>query len=107
MLNPLFEMKKAGDCNKCKLDKNCQTPRMTYTGDGNKRILLIGEAPGKNEDIMGEQFIGDSGTLLRYNLDFLDIDMDRDCWKTNAIKCRPPSNNTPTANQIKCCLPFL
>ncbi len=90
-------------CQICGLDKCCITPKMPYTGEGKKKILIIAEAPGKSEDERGVQLIGEAGQILRKILKSLDIDLDRDCWKTNAIICRPPHNTTPTNTQINCC----
>lgn len=92
-------------CGACGLFKNCITPKMQVTGEGKEQILIVGEAPGKTEDQEGEQFIGESGQLLRAELGKLNIDIDEDCWKENALRCRPPNNATPTAEQIRFCLP--
>lgn len=92
-------------CLKCKLFKNCESPRMKVTGKGRKGILVIAEAPGEAEDEQGVQLIGDAGQVLRAVLEGQGIDLDKDCWKTNAICCRPPKNRTPTKNEIKYCHP--
>lgn len=94
-------------CGSCGLYKTCLSPKMKVSGDGEKQILVVGEAPGKNEDEQGEQLIGKAGQHLRDHLHKLHIDLDRDCWKTNALICRPPSNATPTPNQIGYCRPNL
>lgn len=94
-------------CEQCGLFQTCLSPYMEPTGEGRKKILIIAEAPGKKEDEAGTQLIGDAGKLLRQKLAALDIDLDKDCWKTNAIVCRPPKNRTPTAKEIKCCHPRL
>jgi DNA polymerase-1 len=90
-------------CEKCGLYKNCINPKMKYTGKGKKEILIIAEAPGKEEDRKGIQLIGQSGQLLRDYLKKLEINLDRDCWKTNAIICRPEKNKTPTHAQVNYC----
>lgn len=95
------------ECEKCCLDQQCLSPQMKWTGEGRKKILLLGEAPGKNEDEQGSQFVGQSGKLLREFLLENHIRMDKDCWKTNAIRCRPPNNRTPSLKEINCCKGFL
>jgi len=80
---------------------------MPPTGEGRRGVLIVAEAPGKLEDRRGEQLIGDAGQVLRKALRKIDIDLDRDCWKTNSIICRPPSNRTPTPKELGYCFPFL
>jgi DNA polymerase-1 len=91
------------DCNSCGLHKNCITPKMKPTGYNKKDILILGEAPGKSEDEKGIQLIGRAGQLLRKVLRQYDINLDRDCVKTNILICRPPKNRTPTNKEINCC----
>jgi uracil-DNA glycosylase family 4 len=98
--------KKQG-CEACGLSKTCNSPKMPYSGKGKKKILVIGEAPGATEDEKGTQFVGDAGKTLRRKFASLGIDLDRDCWKTNAIICRPPKNATPKSRQISLCFPHL
>jgi len=98
-------------CQDCKLDKTCFSPKAKWTGKGKKKILLIGEAFGKTEDEDYEdegyeeptQFIGEAGQLLRDNLKEINLDLDEDFWKDNALACRPPNNRTPTKKELKCC----
>lgn len=80
---------------------------MPPTGEGRKGILVVAEAPGEQEDRDGVQLIGKSGQLLRKVLRKCGVDLDRDCWKTNAIICHPKSNATPTDQQVQHCLPNL
>ncbi len=91
------------DCSSCGLRAGCKSPAMEYTGEGKQSILVIAEAPGRDEDQRGKQLIGSAGKLLRFYLDELDIDLDEDCWKTNAINCRPPNNRKPSTKEINCC----
>lgn len=90
-------------CGACGLSTDCRTPRMPYFGEGRRGVLLVGEAPGATEDERGVPFVGESGQLLAGRLRRLGINMDLDCWRTNACVCRPPNNATPTAKQIDCC----
>lgn len=97
------------DCSKCKLHRGCKSPYMKETGKGEKEILVIAEAPGKTEDKKGEQLVGEAGQVLRDILEEFNLDLDRDCWKTNAVVCRPTdregANRTPTKKEIICCNP--
>jgi len=94
-------------CGLCGLYKNCLSPKMPPTGKGQKKILVVAEAPGKDEDKENIQLIGKAGQLFRRYLRKMSIDLDRDCWKTNAIICRPKRNQTPDDNMIKACRPNL
>jgi len=94
MLNP---------CEQCGLYKACLTPKMSPTGEGRLRCLIIGEAPGATEDEVGTQFIGSAGQILRRHLRRNGVELDRDFWKTNAVACRPPDNRKPTNRELKYC----
>jgi DNA polymerase len=78
---------------------------MAPAGDGGKRILVVAEAPGKQEDEAGRQLVGRSGSLLRDTLAKLGIDMRKDCVLTSSLICRPEGNKEPTAEQISHCRP--
>lgn len=93
---------KKTDCEKCGLYEGCISPKMQPTGKYSRKILFIAEAPGREEDIRGTQLVGESGKLLRKELEKLNIDLEN-CLKTNAIICRPPKNKTPTVSQINKC----
>jgi uracil-DNA glycosylase len=95
-------------CGTCKAYRNgCQSPKMPVDGKGKKGILIIGEAPGKQEDEQGIPFVGPSGILLRNTLEKFDIDLRQDCWITNALICRPQkdSNKILNENMIYWCRP--
>lgn len=94
-------------CGACGLHKTCISPKMPVTGEGKLGILVIAEAPGEEEDEKNEQFIGPAGQVLRQSLQKFGFDLDRDCWKTNALICRPENNKTPTPDQIDYCRPNL
>ena len=94
-------------CGACGLYKDCKSPKMHVTGQGRKGILVIAEAPGEVEDDQNEQLVGPTGQLFRDVLRKFDVDLDRDCWKTNAIICRPEGNRTPTNDEIDHCRPNL
>ena len=98
-------------CRSCGLYKTCRSPKMNYTGKGRKKILIVGEAPGRSEDEDWErkgykeptQFIGDAGALFRLKLQPYGLDLDEDFWKINASNCRPPGNRKPTRKELKFC----
>jgi len=71
------------------------------------KILVIAEAPGEQEDEQNIQLIGPAGQLLRKTLAKYDVDLDRDCRKTNAVRCRPPENRKPTRDEIAACQPHI
>lgn len=99
---------KIARCGACKLYRNgCTSPKMAPTGKGKKNILIVGEAPGEEEDKQGRQFCGPTGKLLEDTLRKIGIDMRRDCYLTNANICRPLKNATPTNDQISYCRPYL
>ncbi|MBP3687893.1 MAG: uracil-DNA glycosylase [Alphaproteobacteria bacterium] len=84
------------------------TAASTVFGDGSNKakIMLIGEAPGADEDRIGKPFVGRCGKLL--DKMFTAIELNRaDCYITNVLPWRPPGNRTPTDDEIAVCLPFL
>ena len=94
-------------CGLCDLYKHCLSPKMPSSGKGKKKILFVAEAPGEEEDRKNTQLIGRSGQLLRRYLRKMNIDLDRDCWKTNAVICRREENKTPDDDMIVACRPNL
>ena len=90
---------------KCSLKK---TANKTVIGDGNPNadLMIIGEAPGKDEDEKGLPFVGKAGQLLTKMLMAINLDR-KNIYVTNAIPWRPPNNRTPTEKEILECLPFL
>jgi uracil-DNA glycosylase family 4 len=81
----------------------------TVFGDGNKEgiVMLIGEAPGAQEDAKGIPFCGDSGKLLDNMLHSINISRLSNAYITNAVFWRPPGNRQPTAEEIEICKPFV
>lgn len=93
------------NCKRCELYKK---RRNTVFGEGpeNAKLVLVGEAPGKEEDIQGRPFVGPSGKLLTDMLNAINI-FRKDVFITSVIKCRPPHNRTPGHEEIAACFPFL
>lgn len=93
-------------CTRCRLS---QTRTQAVLGRGNPqaRWMLIGEAPGEQEDRQGEPFVGRAGLLLDNMLTALGLDRDRDVYIANVIKCRPPGNRNPSGDEIAACQGYL
>ena len=84
------------------------TASHTVFGDGNPnaRLVLVGEAPGADEDRIGRPFVGRSGHLLDKMMNAVGMDHSA-YFITNVLPWRPPGNRTPTSAEIAVCLPFL
>jgi DNA polymerase len=94
-----------GDCHRCPLG-DTRTTLVFGVGDPHARVVLIGEAPGKNEDLTGEPFVGAAGQLLNELL--AEAGLARgDVYIANVLKCRPPGNRNPEPSEIENCTPFL
>ena len=91
-------------CESCPLKNQTYVP--SYTGGGNGRFVFIGEAPGHEEAIRKQPFVGQSGKLLRSVSTRAGIDITEQVL-TNAVSCHPPGNREPTAQEIECCFPRL
>ncbi len=90
----------SGECEKCGLAKTCKTPQMGYTGKGEKGILIVAEAPSEADDKAGTPMSGDTGKWFKEKLKVKGIDLDRDCWKTNAVGCH---STKVTKSHVKHC----
>jgi uracil-DNA glycosylase len=102
-LNELKEKYK--DCTACKLNQG----RIKFVyGEGNPEadILLIGEAPGAEENITGKPFVGKAGQLLTQMLQAINLQRD-EIYITNTVKCRPPGNRNPQPEEILACSTYL
>ena len=93
-------------CQRCRL---CKTRTQTVFGRGNPRArwMLIGEAPGEQEDRQGLPFVGRAGKLLNNMLHAIGLDHENDVYIANVIKCRPPGNRNPSADEIATCTDYL
>jgi DNA polymerase len=76
-------------------------------GDRNADWMLIGEAPGENEDKQGEPFVGQAGKLLDSMLRALSLARGENVYIANVIKCRPPGNRNPEPDEVERCEPYL
>ncbi|PKQ20067.1 MAG: uracil-DNA glycosylase [Actinobacteria bacterium HGW-Actinobacteria-6] len=94
-----------GDCQRCDLALT-RTRLVFGFGDPHAKLMFIGEAPGKNEDLKGEPFVGAAGKLLDELLASVGLDR-HDVYIANVLKCRPPANRNPKPDEIATCTPFL
>lgn len=92
-------------CRKCAL---CEGRTNVVFGVGNPhaRVMIVGEAPGKNEDLQGEPFVGAAGQYLNELLAHAGLVRD-DVFIANVLKCRPPGNRDPQPVEIQTCTPYL
>jgi DNA polymerase len=94
------------ECQACKL---CEGRSNTVFGVGDLQAdwLVVGEAPGENEDLQGEPFVGQAGKLLDNMLAALRVSRRDGVYIANVLKCRPPGNRNPEPEEIAQCEPFL
>jgi uracil-DNA glycosylase len=94
------------ECRACGL---CEGRRHTVFGTGPRPSawMLVGEAPGQQEDLSGEPFVGDAGRLLDQMLRAIGIDRPEQAFIANVLKCRPPGNRDPLPEEVARCEPFL
>jgi len=93
------------NCLKCDLG-NSRKNFVFGVGNPEADIVFVGEAPGKNEDLQGEPFVGRAGKLLNDILAAIELSRD-DVFILNVLKCRPPQNREPLTSEIEECEPFL
>jgi len=97
-------------CNRCKACGLNNTRHNAVFADGNPKtasVVLIGEAPGENEDLQGIPFIGRAGKLLNEFLNEAGLSREKDLYIINTVKCRPPKNRVPTETEKEACRLFL
>lgn len=93
-------------CTNCDLSKT-RTGIVFSDGNPDAKIMLIGEAPGKDEDASGIPFVGRAGKLLNELLEECGISREKDIYICNTVKCRPPENRVPTDEEKQICSTFL
>ena len=94
------------DCDRCKLSKLGRKQVVFGVGNPRAAIMFVGEAPGFYEDQQGEPFVGAAGKLLNDLLQSAGLSRS-DIYIANVIKCRPPDNRDPEADEVETCKPFL
>ncbi|BBE52201.1 phage SPO1 DNA polymerase-related protein [Ferriphaselus amnicola] len=97
---------KVKDCTDCKLRPTC-TQTVFGVGDEQADWMIVGEGPGADEDIKGEPFVGQAGKLLDNMLAAIKLKRSNNVYIGNIVKCRPPANRTPEADEVTQCLPYL
>jgi DNA polymerase len=92
-------------CPKCRLS---ETRTHTVFGEGSPdaRLMFIGEGPGENEDLAGRPFVGKAGQLLEKMINAMGLKRE-DVYICNIVKCRPPNNRQPAADETAACTPYL
>jgi uracil-DNA glycosylase len=96
----------AATCTKCRLSET-RTTVVFGTGSASSGLLVVGEGPGRDEDLQGLPFVGRSGQLLdRLILEELGLTR-ASFYIANVVKCRPPGNRDPLADEVAACAPFL
>jgi DNA polymerase len=94
--------------NSCKRCALCETRTKCVVGGGNinSKVMLIGEAPGMQEDLSGKAFVGASGKLLDKMLESIGLDRNK-VYICNIVKCRPPKNRNPSQSEVNACMDYL
>jgi len=93
-------------CRRCALAAT-RTNIVVDRGDPTARIMAIGEGPGEQEDLAGQAFIGRAGRVLDELLRAVGLDPERHLLIANVVKCRPPGNRVPHADEAAACMPYL
>jgi DNA polymerase len=94
-----------GECHRCTLGEQ-RTNLVFGVGNPHARLVFVGEAPGRDEDLQGEPFVGEAGQLLTRLITRMGMTR-QDVYICNVLKCRPPGNRNPEAEEIAQCGPFL
>lgn len=101
----MYADSKLRHCADCGLHATC-TMKVFPSGMIPNRIMIIGEAPGEDEDKIGIPFVGRSGRLLSFALNECGLNRSQ-VYVTNVVKCRPKANHIPADSEIQACLPYL
>jgi uracil-DNA glycosylase family 4 len=97
---------KCQSCTGCALHTTRQNV-VVGTGHVPSTVMIIGEGPGEQEDLSGKPFVGKAGQLLTKMLESVQINRETDVFITNIVKCRPPENRNPHADEILACSGYL
>jgi DNA polymerase len=94
------------DCSRCKLHTLGRRQIVFGVGNPTADLMFVGEAPGADEDVQGEPFVGRAGQLLTKIIEAIGLRRE-DVYIANVIKCRPPGNRNPEPDEVEQCQPFL
>jgi DNA polymerase len=94
-----------GECTRCKLHRG-RNHLVFGVGSPRAELVFVGEAPGRDEDLQGEPFVGRAGKLLTEIIEAIGFRRP-DVYICNVVKCRPPENRNPEPEEIEACAPFL
>ena len=94
------------DCRRCKLCTMGRSQIVFGIGNPRARLMFVGEAPGEEEDKRGEPFVGRAGQLLTKIIEAIGLTREQ-VYIANVIKCRPPGNRNPEADEVEQCEPYL
>jgi DNA polymerase len=94
------------NCRNCPLG-GIRTKYVFGSGNAGGRLMIIGDAPGEDEDRQGIPFVGLEGQLLTKMLAYIELDRKTDVFITNVLKCRPPGDRSPVHSECKACMPLL
>jgi uracil-DNA glycosylase len=94
------------DCSRCKLHTLGRRQIVFGVGNPDADLMFVGEAPGADEDVKGEPFVGRAGQLLTKIIEAIGLKRE-DVYIANVIKCRPPQNRNPEPDEVDTCEPFL
>ncbi|MFH2010601.1 MAG: uracil-DNA glycosylase [bacterium] len=94
-----------GDCQRCRLAEG-RIQLVFGQGNPEAALMFVGEAPGRDEDLAGQAFVGAAGALLTKMIRAMGLDREQ-VFIGNVIKCRPPRNRNPEPDEIDCCAPYL
>ena len=103
---PLIKEDIGPDCSRCKLHTLGRKQVVFGVGNPDADLMFVGEAPGADEDLQGEPFVGRAGQLLTKIIEAINLRRD-DVYIANVIKCRPPQNRNPEPDEVEQCEPFL
>ena len=93
-------------CTRCRLHQG-RTQTVFSDGNAKAKLMIIGEGPGQQEDETGVPFVGKAGQLLTKIIESVELQRKEDVYICNTVKCRPPNNRAPEADEMATCWPYL
>ena len=94
------------NCTACRLCEG-RTKVVFGAGNPNAKVMVIGEGPGREEDLRGEPFVGRSGQLMDKMLAHVGLTREKNIFIANMVKCRPPENRDPRPDEVEVCIQYL